>query len=102
MSNSKEKIDPRYKKAVIRALEYHFPHAQIILFGSRAKGLSKPGADIDIAIDIGKPLKLRELSRAKVTLENLFIPLEVDLVDLNSIPEELKSAIKQEGILWKS
>lgn len=97
-----ESVDLRYKEAVIRALEYHFPHAKIILFGSRARGTHESGADIDIAIDTGKQLKLREIARAKVTLENLFIPLEVDLVDMHGIPQELKDVIKQEGIVWKN
>ena len=103
MADPKEEvIDPRYKEAVIRALEYHFPHAKIILFGSRAKGTHKSGADIDIAIDVGRSLKLRELSRTRATLENLSIPLEVDLVDLHDAPQELKNVIKQEGIVWKN
>jgi len=102
MNKSKEFLNPEYKNAVIKALEYHFPHAKIILFGSRATGTNKPGADIDIAVDISRPLKLRELSRIKATLENLPIPLEVDLVDFYDAPEELKNAIKNEGIIWKN
>lgn len=102
MNKSKEILNPEYKDAVIKAVEYHFPQAKIILFGSRAKGTNKPGADIDVAIDIGRPLKLRELSRMKATFENLPIPLEVDLVDLYDVAEELKNAIIKEGIIWKS
>jgi predicted nucleotidyltransferase len=99
---NKESINPEYKQAVIKAIEYHFPNAKIILFGSRARGTNKSGADIDIAIDDNRQIKLRELSRARITLENLSIPLEVDLVDLSEAPQELKDIIKKEGIVWKN
>ena len=102
MHNPKEELNPRYKEAIIKALEYHFPRAKIILFGSRARGSNQSGADIDIAIDTGSQLKLRDMSRARTTLENLFIPLEVDLVDLHGISDELKQVIQNEGLLWKN
>lgn len=102
MNKNKESINPEYKKEVIKAIEYHFPKAKIILFGSRARGTNKAGADIDIAIDDNREIKLRELSRAKATLENLSIPLEVDLLDIYSAPQELKEVIKAEGIIWKN
>ena len=96
-------LDPKYKNEIIRALDYHFPQQKkIILFGSRAEGTQKQGSDIDIAIDIGEPLKLRDLARARITLENLPIPFEIDIVDMHSIPEELKKMIIEKGIVWKN
>jgi len=52
----KTSINPRYKKEILRALEYHFPGAKIILFGSRARRTHQEGADVDIAIDAGKAI----------------------------------------------
>lgn len=98
----KEQINPEYKKEILRALEYHFPGAKVILFGSRARGTHKEGADVDIAVDAGSPILLREVGRARITLENLFIPLMVDLVDLNNAPERLKQQILKDGVVWKS
>jgi predicted nucleotidyltransferase len=97
----KNNINPEYKQDILKVIHYHFPEAKVTLFGSQARVTNRPGADVDIAIDIGKPIKLREMSRARVTLENLAIPLEVDLVDMNCIPQELKDIIQQEGIVWK-
>jgi uncharacterized protein len=94
--------DPKYKEAVLKAIAYHFPEAKVILFGSRARGTNLPGADIDIAIDTGSPIMPRDVTRIKATLENLPIPVEVDLVDLNLAPQELKDIIKREGIIWKN
>lgn len=103
MEKNREPLEPRYKNEILRALDYHFPQPKkIILFGSRAQGTHKPGSDIDIAIDIGEPIKLHEMARARITLENLYIPFEVDIVDMHGIPEELKEVILKEGIVWKS
>lgn len=96
-----ENVKPEYKQAVLKAIHYHFPAARVILFGSRARGTNQPGADIDIAIDVGEPIKLGEMARVRVTLDNLPIALEVDIVDMNNIPEELKNMILREGIVWK-
>lgn len=97
-----ENINPRYKELILRAMEYHFPGAAVYLFGSRARGTNKEGADIDIAVDGGTELDLHEISRARVTLNNLPFALKVDLVDMNYIPQELKELILKEGIKWKN
>jgi len=103
MKKSREPLEPKYKNDILRALDYHFPQKKkVILFGSRAQGTYKPGSDIDIAIDIGEPIKLHEMARTRITLENLSVPFEVDIVDMHSIPEELKKVILNEGIVWKS
>ena len=95
-------INPDDKKEVIHAVEYHYPDAKIILFGSRAHGKAKEGSDIDIAIDIGEPIPLHEMSRIRTTMENLTIPLMVDVVDMQRIPEEFKQIILKHGIVWKN
>jgi predicted nucleotidyltransferase len=46
-------INQKYQDAIVRALEYHFPNAKIILFGSRARATHKEGADVDVAVDTG-------------------------------------------------
>jgi predicted nucleotidyltransferase len=98
-----EQINPKYKKEVMHAVEYHFPDAKIILFGSRAWGKAKEESDIDIAIDNhGKPIHPREIVRMKNTMENLTVPLNVDIVDLNSIEQSFKELILTKGIVWDS
>ena len=98
-----EKINPKYKAEVIHAVEYHYPQAKIILFGSRAWGNPKEGADIDIAIDNGgQPVHPREVVRMRATMENLTMPLMVDIVDLNSIDKDFKELILTKGVVWKN
>ncbi len=90
------------KNMILRALEYHFPGSKVYLFGSRARGTNRPGADIDLAIDIGSKADPHELNRARVTLEHLPIPFNVDIVDLHAVPQLLKDTILEEGIVWKN
>ncbi len=96
-----EQINPKYKKEVIHAVEYHFPQAKIILFGSRARGTAKEGSDINIAIDAGSAIHPREIVRIHATMENLTIPLFVNVVDLNSIDQNFKELIFKTAIIWK-
>ncbi|MCC7415006.1 MAG: nucleotidyltransferase domain-containing protein [Epsilonproteobacteria bacterium] len=98
---AKTGLKPEYKRLILKAIDYHLPQAKVILFGSRARSTHKPGSDIDLAIDSGEPIKLHEMSRIRVTLENLPISLEMDLVDIHNIPDELKALILKEGIVWK-
>lgn len=97
-----DNVKQEYKSLILKAITYHFPEAKVMLFGSRARGTNKPGSDIDLAIDIGEPIKLREMTRMRVTLENLPISLGMDIVDMHNIPDELKAIIAREGIVWKN
>ncbi|MBP8789826.1 MAG: nucleotidyltransferase domain-containing protein [Breznakibacter sp.] len=58
----------------------------LILFGSRAKGNYSIGSDIDIAM-IGKDLKLNDISKALVLLDELYLPYKLDLVIYHRIQE---------------
>lgn len=90
------------QQAVLKAIAYHFPQAKVILFGSRARGTHRPGSDVDIAIDLGAPIKLRDMARMRVTLENLPLPINIDIVDMHNIPQELHDIVMKEGIVWTS
>jgi predicted nucleotidyltransferase len=94
-------IAPQYKELILKAIAYHYPEAKVILFGSRARGTHRQGSDIDLALNIGEPIKLREMARIRVTLANLPIPLEMDIVDMHNIPIAFKEKIVDEGQVWK-
>ena len=94
-------VKEEYKQKLIKAIEYHYPQAKIYLFGSWATGKNKPFSDIDIAIDIGKEIPLRDMSRLAKTIDNLELHNMVDVVDMNNIPDELKKNILRDRITWK-
>lgn len=88
------------KQLMIRLLNALFPGVKIYLFGSRARNTHQSTSDIDIALDAGHPLDILEIVRARNVLDTLYVPQKIDIVDLNSIPTELKEIILKEGILW--
>lgn len=83
--------------ALITAL---LPNAKIYLFGSRARGTHSPNSDIDIAIDAGKALPIVTIDEAKSIMAASNLIYHVDVVDMHSIAEDMRTAILQEGILW--
>ncbi len=97
-----DNLTQEHKKWILKAIAYHFPEARVILFGSRARGTNRPGSDVDLAIDVGAPVRLPEMARARVTLANLPIALDFDIVDVHNIPDELKAIILCEGLVWKN
>ncbi|MCB9493032.1 MAG: nucleotidyltransferase domain-containing protein [Epsilonproteobacteria bacterium] len=94
-------LTPERKNHILRAMEYHFPGAKVILFGSRARGDFHEGSDIDIAVDAGKKVDRYELYRARVTVEHLPLGLKIDLVDFHRVSELLREVIEKEGVVWK-
>lgn len=96
-----DNLKQEYKNLILKAIDYHFPTAKVILFGSRARGTNDLGSDVDLALDIGTPIQLGEMARTRVTLENLPLVLDIDIVDMHNIPDELKEIIAHEGIVWK-
>lgn len=90
------------KSMIIKFLEVLFPNVKIYLFGSRARGNHTESSDIDLALDVGHTISSLEIERAKNTLSALNIPQKIDIVDLHTIPNDLRTTILKEGILWKN
>ncbi|HLB94117.1 MAG TPA: nucleotidyltransferase domain-containing protein [Candidatus Babeliales bacterium] len=95
-------IDSKRQALIIRVLVALLPNVKIYLFGSRARGTNREASDIDLALDLGREMTLRELSLARNVLGELYIPQKIDVVDLNSVSQDLKNTILSEGILWQS
>jgi len=88
------------KKILVELLKVLPPKTKIYIFGSYAKGTQTKASDIDLALDAGKKLSITEIARIRGVIEALNIPQTVDIVDMNTIPEELKKSILREGVLW--
>lgn len=91
-----------HEETMIQLLSVLFPDATLYLFGSRARGDHTDRSDIDIAIDVGRKMELKEIARARGVLDGLNLPWMIDVVDMHSIPETMKSFIYKEGVVWKN
>jgi nucleotidyltransferase substrate binding protein (TIGR01987 family) len=73
---------------------------EAIIYGSRAKGVYKPGSDIDLALK-GESLDLEELNKINLALDDLLIPYTVDLSIYHRIDNpDLLDHIKRVGKIF--
>lgn len=84
----------KYQQLIANILAKHLPsNAKICFFGSRTTGQAKPFSDIDILIDIGKPLSLKQLTTLNIAFDESLLPYKVDIADATVISESFKQAI---------
>ena len=91
------KIDENQKKIVLSVLKKYFVNEKYFIFGSRAthKNL-KAFSDLDIAIQSSGNISMSDLAKASEDLAASDLPFKVDLIDLNSISEDLRRNIQDE------
>lgn len=70
------------------------PEARVMLFGSRVTGTHRPASDLDVAIDIGRPIPLDVFSVLRLAFSESSLPYFVDLVDWYSISDEFRQAVE--------
>jgi predicted nucleotidyltransferase len=90
------------KERIIRVLDALFPGIKIYLFGSRARGTNRENSDVDLALDLGRPLELDEMGQIRQVLDVLYVPVKIDLVDLCRAQDPFRTKILKEAIAWKS
>ena len=91
--------NPRYVP-IYRAIEpfiAEFGIRQIRIFGSFAKGEEKPHSDIDIIVDISKPIGIYQFIGLKQDLETS-LSRKIDLFKPNTIEPLLKDKILAEAV----
>jgi len=72
--------------ALLSEIKKNIEIDEIILFGSRAKGIFRNGSDIDIALK-GRNLKLNDILEAMSGIDKLLLPYKLDLVIYTRIKE---------------
>lgn len=97
-----ENIDKETKEKIINLISALMPKVKIILFGSRARGTHGKWSDIDIALDAGKILPVADVDEIKSIFKGTNIPYKIEIVDFHSVSKDMQSAIKNEGVIWKS
>lgn len=67
------------------------------LFGSYAREEPKPGSDIDLLVEILRPVSLFELIGAEIYLGQI-LATKVDLIPKRDVREELRETILKEAV----
>ena len=91
----------QYKNIIIPIVLKYLPACKIILYGSRARGDFKEGADIDVALDNGHVIDNLVFSKIVGDMEESTLPIKFDLVDFWSVSETMQKEIMKDGIIWK-
>lgn len=75
---------------------------EAVLFGSRAKGSSRPGSDIDLTLK-GNSLDLHFLNKISLDLDDLLLPYNIDLSIYHKIEDpDVLDHIKRLGkVIYK-
>jgi uncharacterized protein len=90
------------QETIVRLLTALFASVKVYLFGSRARGTNRPTSDIDIAVDAGYKLSFLEIAQARNVLDTLYIPEKINVVDIRSMTQDMKSQSLKESVLWKN
>lgn len=93
-------LDERTIRAISAVLARHPAVENAVLHGSRAKGVHKPGSDIDLAL-FGQGLTQHELDRLLVEIDDLDQPYMVDLSIFDKLTHaELRDNIERVGVVF--
>lgn len=91
-----------YQKELLAIVHKYVPDCTVYLFGSRARNSHHMGSDIDLAIDAKKSLDIGLIGMIKEECAQSSIPLFVDVVDLNSIDDDMKKEIMKDAVIWSN
>ena len=87
-------LRPEYRSLLEKILAVHLPGKIIWVYGSRIKGKSHEGSDLDLLIK--SCITADELSNVRQALSDSNLPILVDILDWDSIPDSFKKEIEKE------
>lgn len=89
-------LEEKYVDIILKILTDHVPDKTIWVYGSRIKGKAHPGSDLDLVIaPFSTPVKESQLRRLREAFSESNLPILIDILDWNSIPENFKHEIKE-------
>lgn len=95
-------LEKKYLDYILKTLNENIQNAKFFVFGSRAKGNCTKYSDIDIAIQGDSDIPIDILDKIRSIFNNSTLPIEVDIIDLNSIEDNFKNIIKDSLIELKN
>lgn len=91
-------VEPRHLH-LVRSLLAQLPaNYEVWAFGSRVTGTARPFSDLDLVLVAPEPVPLSLLARLSLAFSESSLPFAVDLLDWHSLPESLKTVIRETGV----
>jgi predicted nucleotidyltransferase len=79
---------------VKRILAEHVPEAEARAFGSRVRGRARRFSDLDLVLGAEEPIDPRGLEALKDAFSESDLPIRVDVLDWQTIPESFRNVIE--------
>ncbi|MDR3328663.1 MAG: nucleotidyltransferase domain-containing protein [Prevotellaceae bacterium] len=98
----KPNIDISYTdyELLLSLLQRYAADATVWAFGSRVKRTSRPQSDLDLAVSIAHN-RYAVLADLREAFDEANLPFRVDVMDWDSLPENMKDNICQERVaIW--
>ncbi len=89
-------------KLVLDILNKHVPDREVRAFGSRTDLNASENSDLDLVIMGAAPVGWRIMSALRNDFEESLLPIKVDIMDWNDIPENFKNNINKRNEIIKS
>ena len=93
-------VDKVVREEIVAIIQRHLPGARVFLFGSRAQGTNREGADYDIAVDAGGKVDFAIMLDITSDLEDSSIYVNVDVVDRYAVSSEFLASIEKGWVEW--
>jgi len=97
--NNKLNLKQEYVECLHGIFEVHFPYVEVWAYGSRVGGDSHDGSDLDLAV-IGLVKTTNDLSKLRKLINDSNLPILVDLVQFEGLPESFKKEIRNSHVLF--
>lgn len=91
-------ITSNQRETLASLLARHLPNTEAWVYGSRVRGTSRPGSDLDMVV-LATPEQAREVSELREAFEESNLPFRVDLFVWDEVPESFREGIGREHVV---
>lgn len=88
-------LNPKHLETIRHILAVYIPECEVRAFGSRVKWTAKDYSDLDLAVVGSEPLRLRQLRQLTEAFEASYLPIQVDVVDWQSLSDGFRKVIAE-------
>lgn len=95
-------LNPKYTAIIRQILTKHIPNQTVWVYGSRIKGTSHEGSDLDLVImPSPRTPSTEQLSTLKAAFSESDLPILIDITDWENIPDHFKSEIEKTHAIFQ-
>ncbi len=91
-------LTPAQMQILLDVLEKHLPGISVWAYGSRVRGLERPGSDLDLVV-FASSSQARNVEALKDALDESDLPFLVDIHRWDSLPESFQDNIRRQYVV---